>query len=187
MTRRRAQKELSIEAAREDPVALLNAGEQELRDLFGEVLGETDEIEEAIEFVSAWRELFQAATTNPRDRRRENEIVNRKLLPRWRRLAPWVQQVPQVDPMPDGQAFLGLTIEREASPVWWCLEERSMNRAIRLMAEHGPVVWEHLWAAYGDHRGVRCAQCQELFTQTRSDRVFCSDRCRVANWQRDNR
>jgi len=170
----------------EEPLVLVNADEEELRDLFGECLGEVEEIEEAIEFVDAWRALFELATRAPRDLVAEARIVKGKLRPRWAGLAPWVQHVPQMDPIGDGQLFMGLELRTEQSPVWWCLEDGSANTRIRLSAGRQRVVWERLWEAYQAGRVFRCETCGRLAARAavaRRDQAYCSDACRQAAWR----
>jgi len=189
MPRGRKGEKLTVEAVREDPLRLVNAGEEELRDLFGQHLGEPEEVEEAVEFVGAWRDLFNVATTTPADHRAQAEIVKRQVRRRWDRLAPWTRLSPQADALAEGQMFKGLVVEKsQRSAVWYCLEKESMNARIRRMAGRQPVVWERLWEAYQEvaERVGRCLECGAFFLQSDYGpaRIYCSSTCQKRSWRR---
>ena len=184
MPRGRKGEKLTVEAVREDPLRLVNAGEEELRDLFGQHLGEPEEVEEAVEFVGAWRDLFNAASTTPADHREEVRTVKFQIRRRWDRLAPWTRLSPQADALAEGQMFKGLVVEKsQRSAVWYCLEKESMDTWIRVMAGKHLVVWERLWGAYQElaKRVGRCVECGTFFTNRNlgPQRVYCSNACRM--------
>ena len=172
------ERTLTIGQVRENPTALLNAPDEELRALFSTVLSSRQDVAAAADFVAAFRRLFEVAIRSPRDFGAESKIVKRDLRPCWAQHAPHTQLLPQVDPMPGGGGFLGFEAAQERSLVWRCFDDpRTVAFAV---AAGKPTVWEVLWTAYQGGRVGRCPECGALFAGGRTGRrrVFCGDACR---------
>lgn len=172
---------MTIDEARDNPEALLQASDEALHDLFSELLDRRQDVEAAVQFVAAWRQLAEIATADPRDVEAEVRVFAEQVQPRWCEHAPWVQAVPVVEIMHDGGAlnrFLGTEDREEVSRVWRCLQDPDAPNPIA--ERRKPTVWQELWEAYRENRFGRCDWCGTLFIQkpTGRPRKFCRAECR---------
>lgn len=180
---------LTLDQVREEPLALLNAEEAELRALFGEVLERRQDAAAAVQFVAAWRAVFELATAATRDLPAEAKTFMREVRPCWMQHAPWIQRLPMVeivhgaarDDEPCELVYLKSgEPTQDRSPVWRCLDDPDALGLAEAAAAGRPAAWDVLWRAYRQERVGRCKECGALFRRadTGRPRLFCSGPCR---------
>jgi len=67
----RHRDKLSVEGVQADPLALVNANEEQLCEFFGELLDDPKDVGEAVKFALAYRHVYEAATAEAYKGKRE--------------------------------------------------------------------------------------------------------------------
>jgi len=187
---------LELRALLADPLLLLNAPEEQVRQLFETRLKKPAEVRTALALVAAFRRVFEAlATDEPVLGTQDGTVAELReaadrldklwahAAPHWRpRLAPGVWEIGDWPDTPLDKLHVSLRLMTggRPTPIWAALSGPPPDLKGN--------VWDNLWTLFQQpvhHRDYRlCQQCGAIFPRRRGPVPrFCSSACRAKAWR----
>lgn len=169
---------------------LLNRAEEDRRAEFEQGLKEQADVERAMDFAAAWREVFVAADADPYEASRHEGAIA-EVGDLFEEIGPTYRTKIRAGRL-SGTGRFRLEIDT--------VRAGAVSEVYRVIMLPTPVggakwevcVWEVLLQAARGNQGEAprvgvCRQCEDLFMRGRADQVYCSGACRQAAYEERQR